>query len=108
MAKSKLDKRQRIELAQQHWAVKVRDLVEGDLIWLTRTEPEMYIREHEPCPIEFLKKGVCMVYDSWGEEMLIRLSDGELVLRAPKDFEEKSKLYTSDEYWLEVADKLNI
>lgn len=107
--KPKLDKYKRIEIAQEKaWMVTADKLVEGDLIWLTRLEPEMHIGEHEPCPIELSNKGVSIITDSWGEEVLLRLDKKEEVLLAPKDFDEREDYYTSDEYWLEKADELGI
>jgi len=107
--KTKLDTYERIKLARKKsWMVRVKDLVEGDLIWLTRSEPEMYIGEQEPCPIEFLKNGVSVIIDNWGQEVLLRLKKDEEVFRAPKDFAEKEDYYTSNEYWLEKADELGI
>jgi hypothetical protein len=107
--KPKLSNSQRISLAKQKfWRISASDLVENDLVWLTRFEPEMYIGEHDPCQIEFLKNGVGVITDVWGEEVIIRLEKNEEVLRAPKDFSEKQDYYTSDEYWLEKADELGI
>jgi hypothetical protein len=107
--KRKLDKYKRMEIAQNKaWLVTADKLVEGDLIWLTRLEPEMHIGEHEPCHIEISNKGVSIITDSWGEEVLLRLGQKEEVLRAPKDYAEREDYYTSDEYWLEKAKELGI
>lgn len=109
--KEKLTDQQRIKIVQEKlWKVSTLDLKVGDKIWLIDEEPEMYIRENSPAPVDDITaKNVYVTLKDWEDytQKLVK-SKTYFVLRAPDDWNEKEELYSSDEYWLEQADKLGI
>lgn len=109
--KTVLSDSRRIEIAQEKlWKVSTTELKQGDKIWLIGEEPEMHIGETDPAPVdEITDKNVYITLNNW-EDYTQKLSKSKsyFVLRAPKDWNKKEELYSSDKYWLEQADKLKI
>jgi hypothetical protein len=109
--KKKLSKFERIQKAQKEWEVSASTLKEGDQIWLLSaySDHEMYIGQDDPVTVQDVtKKGVYVEMQGCNYEFTecVRLTDK--VLKAPADFDNREELYTSDEFWLEIADKLGI
>lgn len=109
--KKTLSNHQRVEAAQLAlWKIPSSDLKTGDRIWLINEEPEMHINESEPGVVDDItSKGIYVTLHHW-EDYTEKIENSKkyFVFRAPKDWDEKEELYTSDEYWLEQADKLGI
>jgi hypothetical protein len=107
--KKQLTNFERIRQAQkQLWGVQAKKCKEGDLVWLIY-DHDMYIGQNDPCTVEFKKKGYLGVeVRHMGGYHIDKIPDTEVVLRAPKDWEDNEELYTSDKYWLEQADKLGL
>jgi hypothetical protein len=79
------------------------------LVWTLTGEPEMYVSETEPAKVDAVnEKNVYLEMKGCGGEFMVKIERNKYVLKAPKDWYEKEKKYTSDEYWLEQADKLGI
>ena len=109
--KEKLPDHKRISLTQEKlWKVSTSELKQGDKIWLINEEPEMYIGETDPAPVdEITDKNVYITLNHWDDYTeKLKNSKSYFVLRAPKDWSKNQELYSSDEYWLEQADKLGI
>ena len=106
--KKVLSKFEKISRAQELlWGTQINHLKVNDLIWTIDDEPEMYINQDNP--------GVVLSKDEKHyfieiQERIFKFSvdDTNLFLVAPKDWEEKEDLYTSEEYWLEKAIELNL
>ena len=108
--KVKLTNSQRIDYAQEKlWMVSASELKEGDKIWLIDGDIDMYIGQEDPGVVDTIKNGAVYVeLKGFGDEFISKISKKDKVYRAPKDWDKKEELYSSDEYWLEQADKLNI
>ncbi len=109
--KTKLPDHKRIKLVQEKlWKVSSDKLKTGDKIWLLEDEPEMYIGQDDPGKVDDVTdKNVYVELYNW-EEYTQKLEKNKdyFVLRAPKDWDDNEELYSSDEYWLQQADKLGI
>lgn len=98
--KQVLSNSKRIEKAQNTWLCRGKALCEGDLVWLTDSDYDMYIGQNEPATvIDITKRGIYLDMD----RTIICIRENEEVLRAPLDWGKNRILYESDEYWLQVA-----
>lgn len=109
--KKKLPDHERIKLAQEKlWKVSTAELEVGDKIWTINEDLEMHIGETEPGTVEDITaKAVYIELRDW-EDYTQKFGKNKdyFVLRAPKDWDKKEDLYSSDKYWLKQADKLGI
>lgn len=108
--KKVLSQAARIKKAQMQWECEAGTLKEGDRIWLhDNYDHEMYIGQNDPVEVmDITKKGIYLEMNGFNCEYVQQISVDEKVLKAPADFLDKEDEYTSDEYWLEQADKMGI
>ncbi len=106
--RKKISKRERIRQAQKKmWLVKANTLEERDRVWLDDSDYEMYISEDQPCPVEYVKDEYVAV-DTDRQYGIVRVWVGDKVFKAPNDWDEQRKMYVTDEYWLEQAERLGL
>ena len=90
------------------WKTTASTLKKGDKIWLYGGDRDMHIGEDEPAVVETVtKEWIYIMVKDW-EDVTEKIHKRAIVYKAPKDWSKKEELYSSDEFWLEQADKLGI
>lgn len=92
-----------IKVQKKLWGITASELNVGDLVY--NRGLLFNPREQKPALVEFKKKNYLAI--SYPEEEYIeKINKHEEVLKIPNDWDKE--VYKSDEYWLKLADKLEI